>query len=134
MKLLIDTNILLDVALAREGRMEGSAALLDRLQDGIHDGHIAWHTLSNFYYILAGDLGGKKARHLIGELVGFLSVSPTTTEDTAKACALDFPDFEDALQAAAALRCGAEFIVTRNGKDFKKSPVPATTPEEILNF
>ena len=42
------------------------------------------------------------------------------------------PDFEDALQAAAAVACKAQVIITRNVRDFKKSPVPAMTPEQFV--
>lgn len=43
-------------------------------------------------------------------------------------------DFEDALQVAAAMACGAQFIVTRNERDFKASPVPALSPEAFLRL
>ena len=40
--------------------------------------------------------------------------------------------FEDALQVAAAMACGAQFVITRNERDFKNSPVPALNPDAFL--
>jgi len=45
---------------------------------------------------------------------------------------LPLTDFEDSLQVAAALSCGAQFIITRNERDFRKSPVPALSPDSFL--
>jgi hypothetical protein len=41
-------------------------------------------------------------------------------------------DFEDALQVSAAQACGADYIITRNGRDFVQSPLPALSPDDFL--
>lgn len=61
-----------------------------------------------------------------------MSVVGGDAEAVRYAASLPMPDFEDAMQAAAARACGARHIVTRNVKDFERSPVPAITPQEAL--
>ncbi len=93
---------------------------------------IAWHTASNFYYLVAPERGPAGARRFLAELTGFVGVAETTTESLRTATGLALRDFEDAMQVAAALACAAELIVTRNLKDYKSSPVPAVSPEALV--
>ena len=68
------------------------------------------------------------ARQFIADLLEFVEVVRTGTADVRYALDLPMSDFEDALQAAAARACGARAIVTRNVRDFARSPIPAITP------
>ena len=128
MKVLIDANVLLDVALKREG-FEASSKLLDLCQDGRLTGVIAWHTLSVFHYVCAKKKGDKKAREGVTRLLDILEVAQTDTKTAKQAAASPIKDFEDALQAMAALKAGCEYIVTRNAKDFKNSVIATISPE-----
>ena len=131
--ILVDTDVILDVALDRDPHVEASAALLDRLERGPVKGFVAWHTLSNLYYMLRPDGGGADVRAFLTGLTAFLRVAPPDTEGFRLAASLPMPDLEDAMQVAAALACGARFIATRNGRDFRTSPVPAITPADALD-
>jgi hypothetical protein len=71
-------------------------------------------------------------REFIRGLLAWAQVASTGTADAAAALDLPMPDLEGAMQAAAAMACGAQFIVTRNERDFKRSPVPAIGPEAFL--
>jgi len=133
MIVLIDTDILLDIALNRDPFVEYSAKLIDKVEQNIIEGFIAWHTLSNFYYLIAPSSGKKKTKEFISELLNFVNVSSTHTKSAEYALSLNVPDFEDALQMSAAKECNADFIVTRNTKHYKKSPIPAVTPKELLD-
>ncbi len=73
------------------------------------------------------------ARDFIVELTRFVAVATTDTEAIRYAAALPMTDFEDAMQVAAARACGAEHIVTRNVRDFERSPIRAITPQEALD-
>ena len=66
------------------------------------------------------------------ELLRFIQVAPTTTESVRYAADLPMRDFEDALQVAAAVACGANVIATRNVRDYARSPVRATTAASVL--
>ena len=130
--ILVDTDVILDVALDREPHVAHSAALLERLERGPEGGFVAWHTLSNLYCLLRPATGAGDAREFLDALVGFLTVAPPDTGAFRFAASLPMADLEDAMQAAAARSCGARFIATRNTKDFARSPIPALTPEEAL--
>lgn len=130
--ILIDTDVLIDVALDRQPFSDAASALLDRLQTGPKRAFVAWHSLSNFYYLVTPAGGGSEARDFITELIRFVAVADCGTGAIAFAARLGMADFEDAMQVAAARACGARFIVTRNARDFRRSPIPAITPAEAL--
>ena len=130
--MLIDTDVLIDIALDRRPHSEPASELLDRIERGTHSAYIAWHTVSNFYYLVAPSRGGTNARDFIVELTRFVRVAPTDTEALHYAAELPMADFEDAMRVAAARSCAARYIVTRNVKDFARSPIPAITPQEAL--
>lgn len=130
MRLLLDINVLLDVAFQRPG--EPASSRLIGLCGAEHEAWLAWHTLATLAYLIERHADAAEARRFIQGLLGWAEVAPTTNADAIQAVALPMPDFEDALQASAAMACGAQVIVTRNVRDFKGSPVPAMTPESLL--
>ena len=130
--LLIDSDILIDAALIREPYAASSMSLLAQVRQGHERACIAWHTISNFNYIVSRERNAPYARQFIANLLEFVEVAPTGTADVRYALDLPMADFEDALQAAAARACGARSIVTRNVRDFARSPVPAVTPGDAL--
>lgn len=132
MIVLVDADVLIDVALDRAPFADDAAALLERLERGPSRGAVAWHTLANFYYLVSPQRGRDDARRFIAELSAFLEVAPTTTAHLRVALESAITDFEDALQLGAAVAAGAELIVTRNVRDYRRSPVPALTPADAL--
>ncbi len=126
MRVLLDTDVLLDVALAREPHAMQSAAVLRWAEAG-GEAVVAWHTLANCAYLLKG--GG---RIFLIRLLRMVEVAPTGTADARRALELPMTDLEDAFQAAAALAWRADVIVTRNVRDFRRSPVRALTPSVFL--
>ena len=110
MTVLLDTDILIDVATDRAPFSAPAATLLDALEHRPGSAFVAWHSLSNSYYLVA----------------------PTTTESLRYAARLAVPNFEDALQVAAAAACRADLIATRNTRDYAKSPIRAVTPSAVL--
>ena len=79
---------------------------------------VAWHSLSNLYYLVAPALGDVSTRDFIVELTRFVAVAATDTASIRYAAALSMADLEDAMQVAAARACGARHIVTRNVTDY----------------
>lgn len=130
MRRLLDIDVLLDVAFQRPG--EPVSTRLIGLYGTAHEAWVAWHTLATLAYLIERQLDAAEARSFVEGLLGWADVAPTTRADAVQAVALSIPDFVDALQAAAAMACGAQAIVTRNVRDFKGSPVPAMTPETFL--
>lgn len=132
MIVLVDTDVLIDVALDRAPNATDAASLLDALERGASRGFIAWHTIAVFYYLVAPKRGRPGTRQFIDQLMHFLDVAPTTSQHLRVATMLDFKDFEDAMQVGAASACSADFIATRNVRDFRKSPIPAMTPSQVV--
>lgn len=132
MIILIDTDILIDVVLDRFPFASSAAQLLDILEKRPGRAFIAWHSISNFYYMVRPSKGSSQTKDFIHDLLRFVQIAPTDTKDVLYALRLPLPDFEDALQCAAAIASGAEVIASRNIKDYRNSPVPVRNPETLL--
>lgn len=133
MRILVDTNIFLDVLLERTEWVDDSLEVLNWCGGHPRDAWIAWHTLSNLWYVGTKVTGKAKARAQLDAILEVFQVATVGTEDARRAGQIPMRDFEDALQASAALACGAERIVTRNTADFKRSPVKAVRPSVFLS-
>ena len=131
--MLLDTDVLIDVALDRRPHSDSASELLERVEHGSEAAFIAWHSVSNLYYVVTPALGGVSARDFIVELTRFVTVATTDTESIRYAAELPMIDFEDAMQVAAARSCGARHIVTRNIRDYERSPIRAVDPQEALS-
>ena len=131
---MIDTNILIDVALDRRPFSESASGLFNLLQQVGPRAYVSWHSISNFYYVVSPAIGGIETRQFIIDLLRFASVPQTGTDDVLYAAQLPMRDFEDAMQVAAARVCGASHIVTRNARDYVRSPIPAIGADEAVRL
>ena len=131
--MLLDTDVLIDIALDRRPHSDPAAALLDRIESTGETVFVAWHSVSNFHYLVSPSHGCRSACDFIVELTRFVQVAPADTEAIRYAASLPMKDFEDAMLVAAARACGAARIVTRNIKDYRRSPIPAISPQEALS-
>lgn len=127
MKILIDTNVLIDVALRREPFFADSVRVIDWAEQNPKQASIAWHSVSNFAYLMKQDV-----RRFLGDLLVFIEVAAGDTATVRQALAMSTRDFEDALQASAAIRFGADLIVTRNIADYKKLAIAVMTPTNFV--
>ena len=130
--ILLDTDVLIDLALDRQPHASAAARLIDSIEQGDQRACIAWHTISNFYYIVAPSRGRENVKKFIVELTRFVDVASADAHAVRFAASLAMADFEDALQVAAARAVGARRIVTRNTKDYARSPIPAVLPETAI--
>ncbi len=130
MRLLIDINVVLDVALQRPGTPASARVLA--MCGRQHEGWLAWHSIATLAYLIERQESKIPARDFIQGLMTWADVAKTGKAEVMAALDLPMSDYEDALQVAAAMACGAQFIVTRNERDFKKSPVPGMNPETFL--
>ncbi len=126
MKVLIDTDVILDVALNRAPHAEDSIQLL-RWAEANNSGFIAWHSIANCAYLLKED-----HRRFLNLLLSFVTVAPAGDREARAALNYRMKDLEDALQAAAAVSAGATYIITRNLPDYRKSPIKALSPKQFL--
>jgi predicted nucleic acid-binding protein len=131
-KLLVDTNVVLDAALARHPWVMDAARLVQEIESANVVAYIAGHTVTTVYYILRKQLGAQGAAFGVSTMLRLFEVVPVEKPDFYQASMLGIADYEDAVQAVCASKIGADFIVTRNEKDFEGSPVPAWTPSKVL--
>ena len=105
--ILLDADVILDVALDRRPNSDASAALLTRLERRPYRAFVAWHTLANLYYMLRPSRGTGDARDFLLSLATLVVVAPTNTEDLRFAGSLEMPDFDgEKLLAAKEQRVG----------------------------
>ena len=133
MKVLIDTNIILDVLCKRPAFYEDSAKIFKLCEVKKISGVISALSIPNIMYILRKELDADKTREILDSLMLIFSVADLKADDLKKAADMRFKDYEDAIQSACATRIKANYIVTRNIKDFSESKVTAIKPAEILD-
>lgn len=130
--ILVDLNVLLDVFQKRAPHFQPSAAVIDRIVAGKTAACIPAHAVTTIHYLMQKYATARSADQAVDWLLNHFQIAPVTREELARALALQWPDFEDAVVAAAAEALGCSVIVTRNVSDFRNSPLPAKTPEEYL--
>ena len=131
-KVLIDVNIILDVLQHREPFYATSAQILSSAEIGSIQAHIAAHTLTTLFYLVAKDRSPETARIVLTELLNFLEVSPVNQVIIEGALNLPYRDLEDAVQMMCAVNMRADYLVTRYIKDYSVGPVKALKPDELL--
>ena len=133
MRVLIDTNIILDVLCKRPAFYEDSAKIFKLCEVKKISGVISALSIPNIMYILRKELDADKTREILDSLMLIFSVADLKADDLKKAADMRFKDYEDAIQSACATRIKANYIVTRNIKDFSESKVTAIKPAELLD-
>jgi predicted nucleic acid-binding protein len=131
-RILVDTNLVLDVLLDRQPHAEASAAVWAAVESGAAEGLLAAHALTTIHYLIRKAAGNSKAGKTIKSMMRVFQVAAVDAAVIEDAIQFSFADFEDAVTAAAASSGGCEFIVTRDTKGFRGSPVSAITPESAL--
>lgn len=132
MKILFDTNVILDALLQRHPHDVPATQLLAAVECGQVKGFLAATTVTTIHYLAARASDRHHAQQHITRLLMLFSVAPITHLVLADALLLPFTDFEDAVLHEAARQVGVDGIVTRNGADFKAATLPIYTPEELL--
>ncbi len=135
MKLLIDTNVVLDVLLKREPFLKTSFEILELSQKENINEYISASSITDIYYIANRQIHDRGAvLKLITDLLKIIHIAGVNEEEIIFALKLGWQDFEDAVQYAVSLYFDADLIVTRNPSDYKDSKIPVLTPEQALNF
>ncbi len=132
MKILVDTNVILDVLSDCKPFSEAAAKIFKLCEVGKITGYVSALSVPNLVYILRKELDPKRVKEILDQIALIFHFVDLKGDDLKKAAALKFSDFEDALQSVGAARLRADYIVTRNIKDFAESKVMAIKPEELL--
>jgi len=135
MVLLIDTNIIIDVAANRSPFMAKSMDILELCASQKAIGFISSRSYCDIFYILRKDMSSEIRKEFIKRIRGYLKTAIISDEIIDKALDnKDITDFEDAIQYACAESVSADYIVTHNTKDFGNGSIKAVTPEELLEL
>ena len=132
MKILIDTNVLLDLLVNREPFYKYAKIILQLCKDKKIDGIISAHSVTNIFYILRKTFGNDETRDILLSLCRIIEIE--NIDDNKIISSLknrNFKDFEDCLQMECAVSSNADYIITRDKKDFSNSVIPCLTPEEF---
>jgi len=132
MRVFLDTNILVDVLINRPLFVAESEATILRCEALGAGMFLAWHGLATAYYLLKRGRTEQQAMAEVDKILAWAKVADVTDADARRARTLGFNDFEDALQAAAAEACAADWIITRNTTDFSRSNIPVLTSHQFL--
>ena len=132
MRVLIDTNILIDFILRRAPYSEYAVKIIAACDRGALDGCIAAHSIINIDYILRKNVPQEERRNLLRRFCEIFTVQPVGWKQLAEALADEkFGDFEDCLQWRCAAAFNADCIITRNVKDFATAGIPAILRDEF---
>jgi predicted nucleic acid-binding protein len=131
-KVLFDTNVVLDHLLEREPHADNAERLLNLVDTGRIDGIICSTTATTIHYLASKVVGPSVALDYLRRLLAIFDVACVDRGVLQGALDLGFWDFEDAVLHEAARNVGAAAIVTRNGKDFARSVLPVFDPAELL--
>ncbi|WP_129629877.1 type II toxin-antitoxin system VapC family toxin [Candidatus Oscillochloris fontis] len=133
-RVLIDTNVLLDLLLAREPFATDARAIWIACEEGRCIGFVAAISVTTIWYIGRKQIGLSAARQHIAHILTTLRVAPVDASVLNVAQASSIVDFEDAVQASSAAALGIEMIVTRNGGDFAGTSLKVLTPAQFLHY
>lgn len=132
MTLLIDANIVLDVLQNRENFVKESAMIWKLCETEQAKGYISTLSFANIMYILRKELTSDKIEEVYHKLCLIFEFADFSSSILSKAVEMNWKDFEDAVQSATAEQIHADYIITRNVRDFTRSKVVAFTPTELL--
>lgn len=132
MVLLIDTNIVLDVLLNRSGFVKDSSMIWKICETEQAKGYISTLTYANMMYVMRKQLDPDRIEEVFRKLNLIFEFADFGSTVLERAVNMKWKDFEDAVQSATAESVHADYIITRNLKDFTQSKVMALTPTELL--
>ena len=131
MKVLFDTNIVLDVLLDRKQFVELSATLISLVETNNIEGYLCATTLTTIDYLVAKTHNRKVAKASIQKLLSIFEIAKVDKEVLSLSVESKFTDFEDAVQYYSGQKVEVDSIVTRNINDYKKASYPVYSPSEL---
>jgi len=133
MKVVVDTNVVLDVLLDRRPFAEAAAGVFALVEESSVEGFLCATTVTTVDYLLGQALAPEEARAALKRLLDLFEIAPVNRPVLEQALYSNVSDFEDAVLEQSARLVSADAITTRNLTDFKKSCVTAFDPPELLS-
>ena len=129
---LLDTNVVLDLLLARAPFDTDAVAVASMAARGEIVAYIGATSVTTIHYIARKSLGARDADAAIARLIQLFQVAPVTEQVIRNAAERGFDDFEDAVLDAAAELVGVDALITRDSAGFKRSKIPVFAPHELV--
>jgi predicted nucleic acid-binding protein len=123
--------VILDVLLDRQPFVEASAAAWAAAETGVAEGMLAAHAVTTIHYLVRKESGNAKAKRTATAILRVFKIAPIDSAVIQEALQLPFADFEDAVTASAARSADCDYVVTRDPKEFRGSPVQPLLPEAV---
>jgi predicted nucleic acid-binding protein len=134
-KVLVDTNVVLDLLLDRSPHAMAAAQVFSLIERGILSGYLCATTLTTVHYLATKVVGRKKSLKEIDKLLRLFELAPVNRAVLQGALDMEgFADFEDAVLHEAARQVDADALVTRNERDFTKAVLTVYGPDELINM
>jgi predicted nucleic acid-binding protein len=133
-RILFDTNVVLDVLMVRQPFFRDAQQLLSRVDLKQLTGLLGATSVSTIFYLAETAVGAAAARRHVRKLLSMFEVAPVDGGVLSDALGLAFPDYEDAVLHEAARNAAAAGIVTRDKKGFARATLPVYRPDELLNM
>jgi predicted nucleic acid-binding protein len=133
MRVLLDTDVILDFLLERKPFFQAASDLLELNANGAFDAYISSITPINVFYIGRKAVGAARTKQGIDDLLKLVRVSPIDDSCLIQALGLPFADYEDSVQHASATAAGLDAIVTRNLSDYKSATLRVFSPMDFLS-
>jgi predicted nucleic acid-binding protein len=134
MKVLIDTNVVLDILLNNTIFYDNSMAVYVYAEQKYLTGYISASAVTDIYYIAGKSLGKTIAHEAIKKMLQVFQPAAVTGDDIYKALELEWSDFEDSVQFVVGEGLSVDYIITRNTKDFTSGNIPTVTPEQFIEI
>jgi len=134
LKIVFDTNVVLDVLLDREPYSQTAINLFAAVENKVVEGCLCATTITTVDYLCTIAIGRKPARLAIGRLLELFRCAEVNEVVLKAALASDFSDFEDAVLYHAGIYANADGIVTRNINDFAAADRAIYTPAELWSI
>lgn len=135
MKILVDTNIIIDALTGREPFRETAEQIFILAANQIEDMFITASSATDIYYLTRKHLhNAEQAKNTISKLYELFSIIDVTASDCQEALSSEVKDYEDAVVAGCANRNRMDYIITRNIRDYEYSKVKALLPDELLKL
>jgi predicted nucleic acid-binding protein len=131
-KVLLDSNIILDIALERQPFFTNSETVVSFVEQGQIEGYICSSSFSDIYYIIRKEKGQNLALEFLREIVNFCRIATVDSNTINMALNVNFKDFEDAIQYSTAVINHLDAIITRNSGDFPVTIPRILTPEQLI--
>ena len=135
MKILVDTNVIIDALTGREPFRETAEQIFMLAANQTEDMYITASSATDIYYLIRKQLHSTdKAKHAMEKLYELFYILDVTAEDCKDALSSEVKDYEDSVISCCALRNKMDYIVTRNVKDFAQSKIQAILPDDFMKL